>query len=87
MEKKKKELLEYQRSISTMTSNMHSIGDRYGAVEMNFYLKRLREITGVSRQCNMLMMMRYSWEHDPRFNDLRETLRGEWTVRGMAETK
>jgi hypothetical protein len=74
----KKDLPEYRRSMDRVLINMRGAGDRYGAVEMDFYLNRLKEETGASRQYTVFSMLRYAFEHDERFDDVRERLKTEW---------
>lgn len=77
----KKELPEHRRSMDRVLINMRGAGDRYGAVEMDFYLNRLKEETGASRQFTVFSMLHFAFDNDERFDAFREKLKAEWRDR------
>lgn len=66
------------KQANNVLTNMYTAGDRFGASEMTFYLKRLKEITGTTRQSQIFLMLRYAFENDKRFDDVRDSLKKEW---------
>lgn len=74
----KEKMPEDRRNMYRVLIGIRGSGDRYGATEMNFYLDRLKEEMGTSRQFLVFQMLRFAFDHDARYGGMRETLKAEW---------
>lgn len=69
------------RNVRSMMNNLKSIPDgRYDAARAKFYLKSLREKTGISEQRILVTLLLAGFECEASIDGVREDVRREWML-------
>lgn len=71
-----------------LTNNFHAAGGGFlDSDRMKYYVRRIRQTTGVSEQAVIMRMLWFAFENCADYEILRETLRAEYDARMAVEGK
>ena len=75
----RKKLIINAPDMSSIMNNLRAVPDeRLDAAKMKFYLRSLKEKTGLSEQALILKMLFFAFDNCGEFDELRESIVAEW---------